>query len=192
MMETRDSVGGLARLSRSYITLGSPKGDSIVDSTWVQNGSEWRLDTIRQLRFEFYPVGDGYDRAVEVHKVGGETVDTTLHYWYFFTRGDTLFHYVGMRFLGNNSGLKGTWVTEAKDAAYLNGYCSLSFDGDSVTIQQGSGSSGGVTGVYSYSTNRDTIHIDTDTFAYGDRYELLPGIHLYITSRATSPYVAVK
>lgn len=165
---------------RSSLDLLSYTGGTLRDSSFVWNGTDWTLDSVSTIAITFESVGDGYQRTREV---GPSITDTTVRYWYFFKRGDSLYYYRGMRFLGTNVGLEGRWSSDTLDRSLGGAAYALDF-------QQGhlDYSASGVSSPLTYTVSGDTLHVDGGAFPFGDRYELFPGWSLYVTNHITGGY----
>jgi hypothetical protein len=159
--------------------------------TVFRNGT-WEIDSTAIATLRFQSIGDGYQRAVEVHNAGTADADSLVRYWYFFKRGDSLHYYVGMRFLGNNPGLVGTWRTDERDSALLKGTTWLNFYADSVDINLRSDLLGDIDRTYSYHTEQNILVVDGIGDFYGDRFEVVPGSSLYISSRLSEGFTQVR
>src|SRR5688500_17865279 len=84
---------------RSRLLLESSKGTgTLIDTVSYPAAGGGMVDSIIRRRLEFTPVGDGYQRMLTITEQTGSAADTTLDYWYFFRRGDTLLYFSGMRF----------------------------------------------------------------------------------------------
>jgi len=185
------SLGGTQLQRKSYLTLGSQAEGTLVDTIFALQGGEWTVDSVVVTDLRFGPVGDGYQRTFEIHNAETVTPDTVLRYWFLFRRGDSLFHYIGMRFLGQNTGLVGEWHNDESDTLLLDGCSRLAFDKDSVRITDRCGSVDSVITSYAYRADRDTLTI-TGRQLYGTRFEVVPGWSLYLTTRATGGYRILK
>lgn len=184
------SIGGVERMRRSRLELTSQTTGTLTDSLFTRQGIDWGFDSLAILQLKFQGVADGYQRALEIREFNGIPADTTLSYWYLFRRGDSLFHYIGMRFAGVNPGLQGSWSNDPADTTMLGGCLQLAFTSDSVSISNCT-TSPTTRLTYPYHANRDTLIVNGRPL-YGTRYEIVPGWSLYITGRATGGYQLVK
>jgi hypothetical protein len=182
-----DTAAGVAFRRASLLQLSDTVGMKY-DTTFEQLGVGWGIDSTTMTRLEFQGVGDGYQRAREIRQTE-TTIDTTVRYWYFFKRGDSLFYYVGMRYLGGSSGLVGTWKNEDRDSADVGGMTTLDFAGDNMVAIRVKSGTQVQNETRAYRTKGDTLTFDGLPTPYGDRYEVVPGFALYITTRATGGYV---
>lgn len=152
------------------------------------NGVE-TVDSTHEVRMELTPSGDGYFRAVEEHTFNGsDIVQEDLRYWFFFVRNDSLYFYKGIRLRGRNTGVKGDWNLSAADSAFLGRSYSYSFDNNNVKITRLAPN--GITSEnYPYRASHDTLEITGNNVPpYGNRFEIVPGLALYITAHAESGY----
>ena len=165
----------------------------INDTVFSFPGGVATVDSTYAVRMELTPSGDGYFRAVEEHTVSGsDVVEEDLRYWFFFVRDDSLHFYHGMRLRGRNTGVKGDWNLSAADSAFLGTSYSYSFDGDDVTITVLS-PSGIVSHTYPYKISQDTLAITGDDVPpYGSRYEIVPGLALYLTAHEEAGYAPLQ
>ncbi|MBX7215771.1 MAG: hypothetical protein K1X90_02300 [Candidatus Kapabacteria bacterium] len=184
------TLGGAHRMLRTRLDIRSQTSATRTDSLFTRQGSDWMFDSLTVADLQFQGVADGYQRTLEIWHPAGAPADTTLSYWYLFRRGDSLFHYVGMRFAGGNPGLQGVWSNEPADTALLGGCLRLVFSADSVAISD-CAENLATRSVHSYHANRDTLVIAGRSW-YGTRYEVVPGWSLYVTGRATGGYRLVE
>ena len=173
---------------RSYLFLDPGRGIGTISDTITRNG----VDSVVNIRLEYTIVGDGYQRMLMIREDSAAVADTTLSYWFFFRRGDTLLYYAGMRFLGSSAQLQGAWGTDPADVYFVDERCRLEFGDDSVRVHHEDLAGGVTTETLGYSTSGDMLHVDTNSCIVGDRFEITPGISLYITSRTTRRYLPVK
>lgn len=163
---------------RSRLDLTSQTTGRMRDSVFVEDAGGWSLVSVSDVTLQFESVGDGYLRTLEINREKG---DTLLRYWYFFRRGGRLFYYRGMRFLGANAALAGSWSTDAADMEISGSRYFLSFaDGHATWSVQGNNALPEET--HPYVVSGDTIRFPGVAFAFGDRYEVFPGWSLYITN----------
>jgi len=184
--------GGLETKWARTILLPSQLEGHIYDTLFTMRNGSWEIDSTLETGLHFQLVGDGYQRTTEVHRVVGLPVDTTIGYWYFFRRGDSLYFYTGHRFIGNNAGIVGSWESDPRDTAAMHRYYALNFTRDSVSITYKARQVGDLTGIYRYQADRNKITIAGLPFSLGSRYEVVPGWSLYLTSEATHGYGVVK
>lgn len=161
----------------------------INDTVFSFPGGVPTIDSAYAIRMELTPSGDGYFRAVEEHTASGsDVVEEDLRYWFFFVRDDSLYFYQGMRLRGRNTGVKGDWNLSAADSAFLGASYSYSFDGDNVKITSLS-PAGTNSKTYPYQIAHDTLSITGDDLPpYGSRYEIVPGLALYLTAHEEAGY----
>lgn len=152
------------------------------------NGVE-TIDSTHATELELTVAGDGYYRAVESHTDGGSDIVTReLRYWYFYSKNDSLYFYRGMRLRGKGLSLPGNWNLSAADSAFLGESYAFSFTDAQVTVTRLS-PAGIETYTYPYSTTRDSLTIVGDVVPhYGTRFEIVPGLALYITSHRETGY----
>ncbi len=185
---TRTAQADGGRELRSSILL---ERDSafITDTVYTFPSGIRTVDSVHSVELELNPAGDGYYRAVEEHLASGSDVtENILRYWYFFQRGDSLFFYRGIRLRGNYTGIEGGWRLSSADSAYIGKSYTYVFTKDSVTITQSS-NTGVQSLTYSYGLNRDTLRINGGQIPrFGDRFELIPGLALYLTTHADTGY----
>lgn len=170
------------RTLHSTFTLTADSG-SIRDTLFASTGA---VDSTHATELELNPAGDGYLRAVETHDASGSDVtEHVLRYWYFYERNDSLFYFRGMRFRGNNPSIIGDWHISNADSAYIGVSYTYLFADDSVTIITDPGADT----TLPYMINRDTLRIEGTGFeSFGPRYELIPALAVYITTRANVGY----
>ena len=176
---------------RSSILLMSENGGLLRDTTYLIVNGQRTLDSIRETELSFANGGAGYRRAIEIHKIGGVPVDTTVHYWRFLRQGDSLIYYMGDRFTGYNIGLEGSWWSEPDDSAAIGWRTDLDFTADSLRIRHIPDIGGG-TGHFAYKGERNVLTLDRRSPFEGDRYQIIPGWALYITTRGTQGYTLVR
>ncbi len=177
---------------RSTLRL-EPDSAFFFDTIYSDISGTLQIDSIHHLQMELNPSADGYFRAVEEERAGGgDVTGRSLRYWFFFQKRDSLFFYRGMRYRGDKISLPGTWSMSAADSAFLGSATSYTFTSDSVTVT--TRPSGEVTRT-SYTITVDGVK--TILFGpgnippYGPRYEIIPGLALYLTTRAETGYVKV-
>lgn len=185
------TLGGTQLQRKSYLTVSSQSEGVLTDTIFALRNGEWKVDSVVATDLRFNPVGDGYQRTLEIYNAATVAPDTVLRYWFLFRRGDSLFHYVGMRFVGQNPGLVGEWHNDENDILLLNGCSRLTFGMDSVAITDRCEAADSVRTSYLYQTNKDTLTI-TGRQLYGTRFEVVPGWSLYLTTRATGGYRIVR
>ena len=188
------NAGNPSTRTHSRITLGNDTA-SIVDTFFTVTNDISAIDSIRYIELELNGVGDGYYRAFEIHTAPDLTpTDTTLHYWYFFVRNNLLYYYTGMRFEGGQSGIVGSWSNASYDNSLLGEQTNMTFTPDSVMIvREALDGTTVFSKNYSYETDKDTLRIaGSDVPYYGQRYEIVPGLALYITSHATRGYAPLE
>jgi hypothetical protein len=185
------SPQGDVTLERHYsVILFSESEGLLTDTTYIIRDGQRTLDSIRETELSFANGGAGYRRAIEIEKIGGVPVDTTVHYWRFVRRGDSLFCYVGDRFTGFNIGLEGSWWSEPDDSAAAGWRTDLDFTGDSLRVRHVPDVGPG-TGRFAYAEDHNILTLDKTSPFRGDRYQIIPGWALYITTRGTQGYVLV-
>ena len=167
-----------------------PDSAFFFDTVYANVNGQLEVDSVYHLTLELNPSADGYLRAVEVERAGGDSVTgTNLRYWFFFQQNDSLYFYHGMRYRGEGLTLPGTWSMSAADSAYLGRSSALTFTDDSVTVQLFP--TGEMTST-TYAT--DNSGVRTISFGpgnvppYGPRYEVVPGLALYLTSLREGGY----
>ena len=165
----------------------------ITDSIFSFPGGVATLDSAHAVELELNPAGDGYFRAVEEHlALGSDITESVLRYWFFFERADSLFFYRGMRFRGNHGSIEGSWRTSTADSAYIGTSYTYTFSEDSVTITQNSNGENTMT-TYGYHLDRSNLEIEgNDLPPFGNRFEVIPNLALYITSRADKGYREIE
>lgn len=188
----QSTQGGVETKRVRTILLPSQLEGHIYDTLYTLHNGSWEADSTAEIELHFQLVGDGYQRTTEVHRGEGMTADTTIGYWYFFRRGDSLYYYMGHRLLGTNAGIVGSWESDPRDTAATRRYYALNFTRDSVSITYKARQVGDLTGIYRYQTDRNKITIAGLPFSLGSRYEVVPGWSLYLTSEATVGYEVVK
>jgi hypothetical protein len=182
-LEKLDTGSGVQQRHMRNFTLSDTLG-VLTDTFAIRNNGLWEVDSTAITRLVFLSIGDGYQRAIEIHHADAPDPDSLVRYWYFFKRNDSLYSYTGMRFLGNNPGLKGSWSTDRQDSTLLGEMTWLNFFADSVTINHRSTLLGNSDSSFGYHINLDTLSIDRVGTFYGDRFEVVPGFALYITTHA--------
>lgn len=180
---------GTEHLSRIQLARDSAV---IHDSVFSFPGGVRTLDSTHEASLELSPSGDGYLLAVEEHSFNGsEVVERDLRYWYFFVRDQHLYFYRGMRFRGSGTNVVGEWAMSSADSAFLGWSYGYAFSDNSVTITR-RGTAGTVTNTYPYDTDKDTLEIEGGNLpAFGDRFEIVPGLALYITTHREEGYERV-
>lgn len=182
--ETDTLLGTTLRSGLAFNPL--TRNGTIVDTfSRAQGGA----DSIVSYRFQYGTVGEGYQRIVMIREDSIASPDTSLAYWYFYRRGDTLLYYSGMRFVGNSPLLQGVWENDPGDVATLGEHCRLEFSDDSVKIVHAEQGSGSTTRTLVYQTSGNLLQVAPDSCIAGDRFEINPGISLYITSRLSRRYL---
>jgi hypothetical protein len=172
--------GGGDRRLVSTVIISSQTTGILRDSFFVRGTDAWTFDSLAEVDLRFSSVGDGYLHTTEVDR---RHSDTTVRYWYFFKRGDSLYYYRGMRFLGRNVGLDGIWGSDVSDSLIDGRSYSLAFSHGELTYGSvGDGVSATVK--YGYSVAGDTLSLHGGALPFGDRYEVFPGWSLYITNHA--------
>ncbi len=159
------------------------------DTLWTINGPNRTIDSTYLVAMEINPLADGYYRAAESHFANGALVDQRLSYRFFFRRGDSLYFYAGIRLRGDQVGIQGTWVTSTLDSAF-NGYAyNATFTQDSLVVMKRAPDTpaefrGG------YRLGRDSIRYTGGPFPeeFGGRFEIIPGLALYLTTHDTDGY----
>jgi len=184
--------GAVTRELRSAIELRSADNARIYDTIYRVTNGELSIDSVFETELHLGSGGAGYQRAVEIHKVLGAPVDTTLHYWYFFRRGDSLFYYKGDRFTGGNIGLTGKWMSDPKDSAVVGWRTDIDFRASDVEIRRVPVDGGQSESVFPYTESKNTIAIQGDSPFAGDRYQIVPGWALFITTHAAKGYVIAR
>ncbi|MGE3801989.1 MAG: hypothetical protein AB7H80_13290 [Candidatus Kapaibacterium sp.] len=147
------------------------------------------IDSIHSVQLELNPAGDGYYRTVEEHLASGsDIVSNVLRYWYFFQRNDSLFYYRGIRLRGNNTGIVGGWRLSTADSAYIGTSYNYVFTEDSVAITESS-KIGVLSTSYAYSLDGSQLSIHgLPSPPFGSRFEIIPGLALYLTTKADIGY----
>jgi hypothetical protein len=182
-LEKLDSGSGIEQRHVRNFTLSDTLG-VLTDTFAINNNGLWEVDSTAITRLVLQSIGDGYQRAIEIRNADTPDPDSLVRYWYFFKRNDSLYYYTGMRFLGNNSGLKGTWRTDERDSALLRETTWLNFYDDSLVVSHRSSILGNTDRSYTYHALNNALTIDGIDNFYGGRYEVVPGWSLYITSQA--------
>jgi hypothetical protein len=185
--DTTLTVAGEQQRQTSVVILSSTDPAFIRDTSWTLRNSIWEVDSTVETVLKLDPVGDGYLRTVESRRVNGGMPDSTLRYWYFFSRNDSLYFYRGMRFLGKGLGLVGNWAIDSMDTAATGLSYSLHFTSDSVEIQN-SRANGPASGRYSYQSSGSLLTINNVSLGFGSRYEVVPGTAFYSTTTVQSGY----
>jgi hypothetical protein len=182
-----DTQGGEERRHTRTLTLDDTLGT--LDDTLLTRRSSvsWSIDSVSRTTMSFQSIGDGYQRTVEIRSGGSTLPDTSIRYYYFFKRGDSLSYYAGMRFVGSGARLLDTWKSDERDTLLLGESIGLSFRSDSVSVTRRPMLHAGSDTVLPYRTKGDTLTIDGFT-TFGDRYEVIPGWSLYITTHASPGY----
>jgi hypothetical protein len=182
-LEKLDTGSGIEQRHVRNFTLSDTLG-VLTDTFAINNNGTWEVDSTAITRLVLQSIGDGYQRVIEIRNADAPDPDSLVRYWYFFKHNDSLYYYTGMRFLGNNSGLKGTWRTDDRDSVLLRETTWLNFYDDSLVISRRSGILGNADGSYSYQAHNNALTINSLDNFYGNRYEVVPGWSLYITSQA--------
>lgn len=181
----REEFVGGERHTRSIVLTTFQEGD-IFDTVFTEVGGSWRIDSTTHTRLTYQQLSDGYLRTIE--KVVGAQ-DSMLRYWYFFRRSDSLFYYVGDRLPGSNVSLEGRWASDVRDTALTGRDYSLLFGADSVEIRGRYSDAGIVSGMFAYSAQGSNLSVSGPPAGLGPRYEVVPGMALYLTTRATGGFV---
>lgn len=183
----RSPQGDVTLERRSSILLLSETEGLLSDTTYIITNGERTLDSIRETELSFANGGAGYRRAIEIQKIGGVPIDTTVHYWRFVRQGDSLIFYMGDRFTGFNIGLEGSWWSEPDDSAVAGWRTDLDFTNDSLRVRHIPDIGGG-TEYFVYKGEHNVLTLDKPSPFEGDRYQIIPGWALYITTRGTQGY----
>jgi hypothetical protein len=173
---------------KSYLTLDPGRGSGSIIDTITIGG----VDSVATTTLSYNGIGDGYQRMLMIHERPGALPDTTLSYWYFFRRGDTLLYYSGMRYLGSSPRLRGAWANDPADLSFIEERCRFEFGVDSVRIIHEDTTGGETAETLRYTAVGDTLTLPPNSCIVGERYEVTPGISLYITSRPSRRYIPVK
>lgn len=189
-LRTTTMAGGKEHHSRILLQRDSA---FIADTVFSVAGGSAVVDSIHSIELELAVAGDGYYRAVEEHVEGGSDITAQeLHYWYFYTKNDSLYFYRGMRLRGKQITLPGSWNVSAADSAFLGESYTYTFTDDEVTIAHLS-PSGTDTHTYPYRSTRDSLIIEGSALPFaGSRFEIVPGLALYITSHREAGYAQKK
>ena len=179
--------GGKEKRSRIFLQRDSA---FIADTIVSFAGGVPAVDSVHSIELELAVAGDGYFRGVEHHSVGGsDVISQELRYWYFYIKNDSLYFYRGMRLLGNRISLPGTWSMSSADSAFLGASYVYTFTNDQVTITR-LAPGGTEANTYPYSAARDSLRISGSPLPFpGSRFEIVPGLALYITSHRETGYV---
>jgi hypothetical protein len=173
--------------------LRSQETGYIRDTVWTQGSGGWKVDTAWSTELRFQLVGDGYFRTIERRSSGGILADSTVSYWYFFLRGDTLHYYNGVRLLGKSLGLTGKWESDPRDTLPTGSFLSFDFNADSVTMVERNVVTGDhESDTYAYDAEGDRLTIKVGNEELEARYEVVPGWSLYITNDTSAKYVRVR
>lgn len=174
------------------IDIVGSSGGRTLDTLFVDSSGTWKVSRIVERRLLFSSLSDGYFRAVESTMADSTAIDSIPRYWYFVTRGDTARFYRGMRFVGGNVGLPGSWKLDRPDSLMMHGYLDLAISKDTIRVDNASNIPV-TSGHYFYTINGSSLLIQGLTFGFGgDRYEVVPGASLYITSNLSARYVRVR
>ncbi len=180
----------LGTTTRSQLAFDALTGSgTIVDTITSTAGGD---DSIVSYRFRYTTVNEGYQRMILIRGDSTAPADTSLGYWYFYRRGDTLLYYTGMRFVGNGVGLEGVWESAGADVGLTGEHCRLEFSEQSVKILHTQTGGTGTTRTLPYTALGDSLGTPGDPCIAGDRYEINPGFALYITTRATRRYLPLR
>ncbi len=189
-LDTVSADGSLRYVS--FIDLSSQSQGTARDSIFTDSAGTWSLVDVMERGISFASVGDGYHRGIEVASGDSGVIDSMPRYWYFLARGDSLRFYRGMRFVGPNTGLIGAWRLDRPDSLMMKGYLDLAITVDTIRVDNAS-TIEVATGHYHYSLVGNIMAIDGATFGFGgDRFDVVPGSSLYITSLLSSPYTRVR
>jgi hypothetical protein len=188
--ESTATRGGVETRQVRTILLPSQLEGRIYDTLFTLRNGVWQADTMAETELHFQLVGDGYQRTVEVHHTMTAPADSSIGYWYFFRRGDSLYYYTGQRLLGNSPGLVGSWESDARDTAFSHRYYALHFTHDSVGVTYKAHPVGDLSGMYTYQAAGNSLTIQGLPLSLGSRYEIVPGWSLYLTSQATHGFKA--
>ncbi|MEP7219415.1 MAG: hypothetical protein ABI876_10890 [Bacteroidota bacterium] len=184
--------GGVMTRTNHEIDIHSESLAWVRDTVFLRDGSDWKIDAVSELKLQMSPLGDGYSRTLEIHMKDGAPVDTTLRYWSFLLRNDSLYFYTGSRFLGYNIGIVGHWESDPADTEISGQHSALTFTDDSVHIERNLVPSGVTAGTFHYQTDRQNLSIEGSPIVYGNRYQVFPGWSCYITSSATDGFQPVN
>lgn len=184
--ETIVNQGGVDRKSVRRVSLRSQSDGRFFDTLYTMSGTTWVVDSVWETGLTFQGVGDGYQRAVEIIAGMGSS-DTSLSYWYFFQRNDSLYFYGGMRYLGSNPGIVGNWSSDPNDTAITRRYYTFKFGADSLDVTNSSGS-GTPSGRYGYQLSGSTLTVTGAVLDFVNRYEVVPGGGLYLTTPLSPGY----
>lgn len=182
------SQGDLPMRRHQRLVLASQTQALLYDTLFHDDNGTWVTDSISRLAVSLQSVGNGYYRGIGIRTGDGAEPDTTLRYWLFSRRGDSLYTFIGHAFNGSNIGIVGRWETAAADTVMLGSRYVLDFRNDSVAIQGNTAGAGSIRGTFRYATNRDTLRIMGAPVDLGDRFSVTPGWGLYITSRPVHGY----
>ncbi len=185
--DTTFTVAGEQQRQTSVVILSSTDPAFIRDTAWTLRNSIWEVDSTVERVLNLSPVGDGYLRTVEVRRVNGGMADSTLRYWYFFTRNDSLYFYRGMRFLGKGLGLVADWAIDSLDTSLTGLAYSLHFTSDSVEVRNDR-AVGPMSGRYGYQAQGSLLTITNLSLGFGSRYEVVPGTAFYSTTMIQAGY----
>ena len=159
------------------------------DTVWSINGATRKVDSTYRVAMEINPLADGYYRAAETHWANDVAVQRKLSYRFFFRRGDSLFFYSGIRLRGDQVGIQGTWISSALDSAF-NGYSfNATFSKTSLVVTKREQDIP-TTFSGSYKLSHDSITYTGGPFPkeFGARYEIIPGLALYLTTHDVEGY----
>lgn len=184
----QSTQGGFETRHVRTILLPTQTGGHLYDTIFTMRNGAWQIDSIAETELRFQLVGDGYQRTVEIRRDSSAPADSSIAYWYFFRRGDSLYHYTGQRLLGNNVGIVGGWESDPRDTAFTHRYYALRFTNDSVRVTYKDHPVGDLSGTYHYKADRNILTIDGLPLALGSRYEVVPGWSLYLTTQAIRGY----
>lgn len=190
--ETSFTEGGVDLRRVSTMMLLSQREGYIFDTLYRNNAGTWQPDSTVMLELAFRGFGNGYYRTIGIQRRGSSQPDTSVSYWLFARRADSVYMHVGQSYEGNNLGIVGRWDTPEDDTALLGGRYSLHFRNDSVAIEGNDPVMGPLTGVFRYQTDRDSLRIIGAPVDLGNRYSVTPGWWLYLTHRPTHGYGKVE
>lgn len=179
-------------MERQRLVLASQSQAVLYDTIYQNSNGTWEIFSTWDMSISLQSVGNGYYRGVTIRRANSVPVDTLLYYWLFSRRGDSVYVYRGHGFTGSNIGIIGRWQTSDADTALVGTRYTLDFRSDSVSIEGRVPGWGDLSAVFPYKTNRDTLRIMTGLVNFGDRFSVTPGWGLYITSRPTHGYAAIK
>lgn len=191
LREERTTTGSVEERRVRAIEIADSHNGAIYDTIATNSGAGWHVDSTAVTVLRFDQRGDGYLRTLEIRTIAG-LPDTSLHYWYFFRHGDSLFHYTGDHLLGSNLGLVGSWVSDPADTAIAGRGYSMTFTADSVRITGRYSDAGIISGTFAYTAHGSTLTIADMPVDLGERFEAGPIWGLYLTSAATGGYVKVR